>query len=105
MTNPYENTPLQGWAAALQESDRAVTATLQAVRDAEERQWSTVEAPAISINRGLLVALHSLGEGRLRHVYGGMCPDGLEGHETRDPECPACQVLISVTRELGLGGE
>jgi hypothetical protein len=27
------------------------------------------------------------------HMYNGLCPDSIEGWETRDPECPACTAL------------
>ncbi|NKI68897.1 hypothetical protein GN109_05645 [Collimonas pratensis] len=31
--------------------------------------------------------------GKIAHIYAGFCPDELEGYDTRDPECPACQIL------------
>ncbi|WP_061939458.1 hypothetical protein [Collimonas pratensis] len=37
--------------------------------------------------------LVDVGTGKIAHIYGGECPDELEGRDTRDPECPACQVL------------
>ncbi|WP_082807130.1 hypothetical protein [Collimonas pratensis] len=37
--------------------------------------------------------LIDVGTGKIAHIYGGECPDELEGRDTRDPECPACQVL------------
>ena len=33
-------------------------------------------------------------EGRVLHAGMGMCPDQLEGHESRDSECPVCQALV-----------
>jgi hypothetical protein len=30
-----------------------------------------------------------------RHVYMGLCPDELEGHNSRDPDCPACQAIAN----------
>ena len=44
--------------------------------------------PRAQVDRLLDVAL-----GRVKHTYNGLCPDGIEGWDTRDPECPACRVL------------
>ena len=33
--------------------------------------------------------------GQVRHLYNGACPDGVEGPDVRDPDCPACQVLLA----------
>lgn len=41
----------------------------------------------------LLKQLIDIGAGKLRHLYRGQCPDPVAGHQTRDDECPACQVL------------
>lgn len=30
----------------------------------------------------------------LSHAREGLCPDAFEGYSTRDPACPACQVLM-----------
>lgn len=34
--------------------------------------------------------------GQVMHLYRGMCPDGVEGTATRDPECPACKLLMPI---------
>lgn len=39
--------------------------------------------------------LTKIATGELRHVYNGGCPDEVEGPMARDPDCPACQVLMS----------
>ena len=33
--------------------------------------------------------------GQVRHLYNGECPDEVEGPDVRDPDCPACQVLLA----------
>lgn len=33
-------------------------------------------------------------KGRTNHVRKGLCPDEIEGHDTRDPACPVCRALI-----------
>jgi len=38
--------------------------------------------------------LARIATGSLTHDYNGQCPDDVEGHDSRDPECPACQVLL-----------
>lgn len=40
--------------------------------------------------------LTKIATGELRHVYNGECPDQVEGPNVRDPDCPACQVLLAV---------
>lgn len=32
--------------------------------------------------------------GKIAHIYAGFCPDELEGFDSRDPDCPACQILL-----------
>lgn len=41
-------------------------------------------------------ALIAHAEGCVSHVNNGLCPDQVEGHQTRDPECPVCQALLSL---------
>jgi len=38
--------------------------------------------------------LIKVGTGEIKHLRDGLCPDELEGHDARDPDCPACQVLM-----------
>lgn len=40
-------------------------------------------------------------EGRLFHLNEGICPDHIQGHETRDPDCGVCQALNIVTGAPG----
>ena len=44
----------------------------------------------------LLASMHDVATGRIAHDYSGLCPDGVEGPDVRDRECPACRVLIMV---------
>lgn len=39
--------------------------------------------------------LTKIATGELRHIYNGECPDQVEGPNVRDPDCPACQVLLA----------
>ena len=40
--------------------------------------------------------LRDYAEGRIGHTYAGSCPDHVEGHDSRDPECLVCQALEAV---------
>ncbi len=33
------------------------------------------------------------------HINSGLCPDILEGHDSRDPECIVCQALMVFDKE------
>lgn len=37
-------------------------------------------------------------EGRVDHAGNGLCPDGLEGHDARDPDCVVCRALSRVAQ-------
>ena len=40
----------------------------------------------------------------IKHNWGsGLCPDGVDGHDRRNPDCPVCRVLIKI--ESLLDGE
>lgn len=47
------------------------------------------------MNAELIQQLVDLGCGKLQHINLGLCPDAIEGHETRDEECPACRALVA----------
>ena len=42
----------------------------------------------------LIVDLVDVGTGKIAHLNMGLCPDVVEGHDTRDHECPACKILV-----------
>lgn len=48
----------------------------------------------------LIEKLVKIATGELKHVYNGQCPDAVEGPLVRDPDCPACQVLLGVEQPL-----
>lgn len=50
--------------------------------------------------RDLWQALYDVSTGRIEHIYSGLCPDGVEGPDVRDEECPACRVLIEADKVL-----
>jgi hypothetical protein len=37
--------------------------------------------------------LISHAEGRIHHINSGLCPDYIEGHDSRDMDCAVCQAL------------
>ena len=58
------------------------------------RAWQAraAKAPAAPQGDGDMLRAHA--EGRVTHINNGLCPDIIEGHDTRDPECPVCQALL-----------
>lgn len=77
--------------------DRAVDASLhiegKGDRSTAIRRQAVVEGAALA---GKVVRdLIAVASGQVEHVYLGQCPDQIEGHTTRDHDCPACRVLIA----------
>lgn len=48
-------------------------------------------------HESLLRDLIDVGTGKIAHLNMGLCPGIVEGHDTRDDECPACKVLMQAT--------
>lgn len=44
--------------------------------------------------QSLIGDLVDVGTGKITHLNMGLCPDTVEGHDTRDHECPACKILV-----------
>lgn len=44
---------------------------------------------------GHIDGLTKIATGEVRHLYNGQCPDVIEGQTVRDPDCPACQILLA----------
>lgn len=61
-----------------------------------EDQEQLMSWKAVSPNPLAVLKLHA--EGRIFHLNRGSCPDELEGHETRDPECSVCQALRALEK-------
>lgn len=38
-------------------------------------------------------ALRMVATNEMPHLYNGLCPDAIEGHDSRDPDCPACKAI------------
>ena len=34
--------------------------------------------------------------GEAAHLFQGLCPDGVEGHDTRDPDSEVCRALMTI---------
>jgi len=61
------------------------TALAQAERESDElRARPGAATPNI---------LREYAEGRIDHAGDGLCPDAIEGHGSRDPDCPVCRAL------------
>ena len=40
-------------------------------------------------------SLFDVATGKTPHLYAGRCPDSVNGPESRDPDCPACQAIAA----------
>ncbi len=45
------------------------------------------------------VSVRKAASGAVKHLNNGLCPDDIEGHEARDPDCPVCRALIETGKE------
>ncbi|MCW8021901.1 hypothetical protein [Pseudomonas aeruginosa] len=52
----------------------------------------------LTVSASALDTLRRFATGEVGHLNNGHCPDGLEGHETRDPDCPVCRALIDTEK-------
>ena len=47
----------------------------------------------------LIAELIAVATGEIDHTGDGLCPDRIEGFDSRDPDCPACKILIEAAAE------
>lgn len=52
-------------------------------------------ARQVPAERPVNARLLDVATGKTPHLYGGRCPDYVNGPESRDPDCPACQAIVS----------
>lgn len=66
------------------------------VRFAKNTRDCTVPnaTPAKAVDLVPVRVLADHAAGRINHANNGLCPDEIEGHDTRDPDCPVCRALI-----------
>lgn len=83
--------------------------TVYAALDARERLFTSPENIRVAleaqsrlngktVSASALDTLRRFATGEVGHLNNGHCPDGLEGHETRDPDCPVCRALIDTEK-------
>lgn len=51
------------------------------------------DAATLTSLRMRVAALERIATGQVKHLFQGSCPDVVSGHQARDPQCPACQLL------------
>ena len=77
--------------------DRAVDACLH-IKDKSDRT-TAIRRQAVAEGAALagevIRDLIAVATGQVEHVYHGRCPDKIEGHATRDHECPACRAITA----------
>lgn len=73
-----------------------IVADLIHARD-HARDALAMEAEALAEFRALAATVIGTHD---RHLYQGLCPDGVEGFDARDPECPTCRALVALREAL-----
>ncbi|MBI7277572.1 hypothetical protein JEU36_29805 [Pseudomonas aeruginosa] len=79
--------------------------TVYAALDARERLFTSPEniqvaleaqsrLNGLTVSESALDTLRRFATGNVKHMNNGLCPDCLEGHEARDPDCPVCRALL-----------
>ncbi|MGG4645992.1 hypothetical protein [Pseudomonas aeruginosa] len=53
----------------------------------------------MTVSESALDTLRKAASGEVKHLNNGLCPDDIEGHEARDPDCPVCRALIETGKE------
>ncbi|HCK0492060.1 TPA: hypothetical protein NH982_001736 [Pseudomonas aeruginosa] len=48
----------------------------------------------MTVSESALDTLRKAASGKVKHLNNGLCPDDIEGHEARDPDCPVCRALL-----------
>ncbi|HGN1450904.1 TPA: hypothetical protein ACKRP6_005215 [Pseudomonas aeruginosa] len=49
----------------------------------------------LMVSESALDTLRKAASGEVKHLNNGLCPDDIEGHEARDPDCPVCRALLA----------
>lgn len=52
--------------------------------------------PGVTDYASAVGVLQKAASGEVVHLYRGLCPDGVEGHDTRDPDCNVCRALMTM---------
>ncbi|EPN1347461.1 hypothetical protein ACTVD8_006004 [Pseudomonas aeruginosa] len=53
----------------------------------------------MTVSESALDTLRRFATGKVMHLNNGLCPDDIDGHEARDPDCPVCRALIETGKE------
>ncbi|WP_205420745.1 hypothetical protein [Stenotrophomonas sp. G4] len=61
-------------------------------RRKSSKQCKALTAQAVDLGAVRVLTDHATG--RINHANNGLCPDQVEGHDTRAPHCPVCRALI-----------
>lgn len=59
------------------------------------RAREAIAAAAAAHTEPVNARLLDVATGKTPHLYEGRCPDYVNGPESRDPDCPACQAIVS----------
>lgn len=84
-------------------TDGQIIALRQVTRAADPaQQWGdtlafarAVEAEVLRRQAPLIADLIKVATGEIAHDYAGDCPDSFGNHNSRDPDCPACRIIMA----------
>ncbi|HCT4762151.1 TPA: hypothetical protein OTY55_000316 [Pseudomonas aeruginosa] len=99
-------------AQALREEVAALRARVAVVPDAANdrrksahycRGWNAcldelARLKGKTVSASALDTLRRFATGEVGHLNNGLCPDDVEGRETRDPNCSVCRALIDTEK-------
>jgi hypothetical protein len=57
--------------------------------------WAERQRQAYLALEAAAIGLHEVAARRVHHAGLGLCPDALEGYDSRDPDCQACRALMA----------
>ncbi|HHM9413759.1 TPA: hypothetical protein ACRMRY_003877 [Pseudomonas aeruginosa] len=81
-----KDTPMDKWTQGYEECKRRIHAMFE--------QPCNKRPNGLTVSKSALDTLRKAASGEVKHLNNGLCPDDIEGHEARDPDCPVCRALL-----------
>lgn len=89
----------EGWRLVpVEPTPKMLVAYMEA--DGAVKRWKAMIAaapsqPAAQVSKSAKTLI-DYAIGKIHHINNGLCPDVIEGHDSRDPDCAVCQALVLV---------
>lgn len=90
-------------ADSLADDVQRMQVAIETLTDERDRLRAEVERLKAESTVAAVSVLVDHARGVLMHRYEGACPDSVEGPDVRDPECPVCRAIDSVSRLRTIG--